>query len=219
MPKKRFRKILKQTFFVTSLIPLGWLAYALWSDTVTGTKIMTVDPVQKLNRELGDWALIFIIITLAIRPTAEILNSRVLITYRRMFGLFAFFYGFLHLTSYVAIDLQFNWVDFIKDLTKRNFIIVGIIAVVLMIPLAITSNKAMIKLLGGLRWQRLHLLIYPIAVLGAFHFFMMVRADFSRPLTYIGIISILLAYRLKKIFWKRKPNYPRHTIPEEAKLF
>ena len=107
---------------------------------------MTADPVQKLNRELGDWALIFVIIPLATRPISEVLNRRYLIAYRRMLGLFAFFYAALHLTSYVVIDLQLNWDDFAKDLIKRNFILVGMIAFVLMTPLAITSNKKMIKL-------------------------------------------------------------------------
>ena len=159
---------------------------------------MTADPVQKLNRELGDWALIFVIMTLATRPIAEVFNSRYLISYRRMLGLFAFFYAALHLTSYVIIDLQLNWDQFAKDLIKRNFILVGIIAFVLMTPLAITSNKKMIKLLSSKVWQRLHLLIYPIAVLGVFHFFMMVRADFSRPSIYLAVILALLAYR----YWK-----------------
>ena len=159
---------------------------------------MTADPVQKLNRELGDWALIFITITLAIRPISEIFNRRYLVAYRRMLGLFAFFYAALHLTSYVVIDLQLNWHDFAKDIIKRNFILVGIIAFVLMTPLAITSNKKMIKLLGSKVWQRLHLLIYPIAVLGIFHFFMMVRADFFRPSIYLSVILALLAYR----YWK-----------------
>ena len=107
---------------------------------------MTADPVQKLNRELGDWALIFVIITLATRPISEVFNSRNLIAYRRMLGLFAFFYAVLHLTSYIVIDLQLNWNNFVQDLIKRNFILIGMITVVLMAPLAITSNKIMIKL-------------------------------------------------------------------------
>ena len=110
---------------------------------------MTVDPVEKLNRELGDWALIFIIITLAIRPASDVFNKRYFIAYRRMLGLFAFFYAALHFTNYIVIDLQLNWGDFIKDLIKRNFILIGIIAVTLMTPLALTSNKLMIKFLGS----------------------------------------------------------------------
>ena len=196
----RLKHILKICVFVISLLPLGWLIFALWSDTYNNTKFMTADPVQKLNRELGDWGLIFIIITLAVRPVAEILNRPKVIAYRRMLGLFAFFYASLHLTSYIVIDLQLNWDDFVNDVTKRNFILIGLVTILLMIPLAITSNKFMIKLVGALKWKRLHFLIYPIAIFGAIHFFMMVRADFSRPMIYITIIIILLGYRCWKLF-------------------
>ena len=178
---------------------------------------MTADPVQKLNRELGDWALIFVIITLTTRPISEVFNRRYLIAYRRMLGLFAFFYAALHLTSYIVIDLQLNWNDFVQDLIKRNFILIGIIAVVLMAPLAITSNKKMIKLLGSKVWQRLHLLIYPIAVLGVFHFFMMVRADFFRPSIYLAIILALLAYRYWKNVITATPKAPVEQSPTNAK--
>ena len=178
---------------------------------------MTADPVQKLNRELGDWALIFVIITLATRPISEVLNRRYLIAYRRMLGLFAFFYAVLHLTSYIAIDLQLNWNNFVQDLIKRNFILIGMITVVLMAPLAITSNKKMIKLLGSKAWQRLHLLIYPIAILGVFHFFMMVRADYSRPLIYLTVILALLAYRYWKHLMTAKPKAPVDQSSKSAK--
>ncbi len=205
---KRSRLILKPTVFIASLIPLGWLAFALWSDTVNATNYMTADPVQKLNRELGDWALIFIILTLALRPTAEVLKESEFVAYRSMIGLFTFFYAFLHVAIYVGIDLQFDVGEFIKDITKRNFIIVGMIAIVLLIPLAVTSTKGMIKRLGGRRWKKLHYLIYPIAILGAFHFFMMIRADFTRPSMYAGVIFILLAYRVWKHWQKSRPKKP-----------
>ena len=178
---------------------------------------MTADPVQKLNRELVDWALIFVIITLTTRPISEIFNRRYLIAYRRMLGLFAFFYAALHLTSYIVIDLQLNWNDFVQDLIKRNFILVGITAFVLMTPLAITSNKKMIKLLGSKAWQRLHLLIYPIAILGVFHFFMMVRADYFRPLIYLTVILALLAYRYWKNVITATPKAPVNQSPKSAK--
>ena len=168
---------------------------------------MTADPVQKLNRELGDWALIFVIVTLAIRPVAEILDKRSVISYRRMLGLFAFFYASLHITSYIVIDLQLNWDDFAKDIIKRNYILIGLITILLMLPLVITSNKSMIKLMGALRWRQLHYLIYPISILGAIHFFMMVRADFYRPAIYSILILILLGYRCWKILF-----FPRRRI-------
>ena len=134
-----------------------------------------------------------------------------------MLGLFAFFYAALHLTSYIVIDLQLNWDDFVQDLIKRNFILIGIIAVVLMTPLAITSNKKMIKLLGSKAWQRLHLLIYPIAILGVFHFFMMVRADYSRPLIYLTVILALLAYRYWKNVITATPKAPVNQSSKSTK--
>ena len=198
--------LLKTCVFIASLLPLGWLIFALWSDTLYHTKFMTADPVQKVNRELGDWALIFIIVTLMVRPISEILNQRKLIAYRRMLGLFSFFYASLHFTSYLVIDLQLNWADLVKDIAKRNFILIGIVTILLMIPLAVTSNKFMIKLMGALRWRRLHFLIYPIAIFGSIHFFMMVRADFSRPIIYSTVILALLAYRcwIKFLFYNHK---------------
>jgi len=197
METKRYRKIFKPLVFLGSLIPLCWLIYAVYSDTVFGTKLMTADPIQKLDRELGDWALIFIILALSVRPLAKLFENNELIAYRRMIGLFAFFYVCLHLASYIGLNLQFAFNEFIKDILKRNFITIGIIAFILLIPLAVTSTKSMIKWIGGRRWKKLHMLIYPIALLGIFHFFMMVRADFSRPSIYLFIILVLLGYR----FW------------------
>ena len=197
METKRYRKIFKPLVFLGSLIPLCWLIYAVYSDTVFGTKLMTADPIQKLDRELGDWALIFIILALSVRPLAKLFKNNELIAYRRMIGLFAFFYVCLHLASYIGLNLQFAFNEFIKDILKRNFITIGIIAFILLIPLAVTSTKSMIKWIGGRRWKKLHMLIYPIALLGIFHFFMMVRADFSRPSIYLSIILVLLGYR----FW------------------
>ncbi|MEE2746412.1 MAG: protein-methionine-sulfoxide reductase heme-binding subunit MsrQ [Pseudomonadota bacterium] len=166
---------------------------------------MTVDPVQKLNRELGDWTLIFIILTLTVRPAHELISPKLgLNRYRRMLGLFAYFYAILHLSSYVGIDLQFSWDKFYEEIIKRKFIVIGVIAVGLITPLAITSNKRAIKRLGNKLWKKLHLLIYPAAVLGVIHFFMMVRAEFYRPLLYSAIIVFLLGYRMWKFYFVRK---------------
>jgi methionine sulfoxide reductase heme-binding subunit len=210
MAIKTSRKIFKPLVFVAGLLPLGWLAYALYSNTVLGTKYMTADPIQKLDRELGDWALILIMISLLVRPLAEIFKKGELVAYRRMVGMFAFFYVCLHLSSYIFLNLQLDIDEFIKDVTKRNFITIGIIAFVLLMPLAITSTKGMIKRVGGKRWQKLHMLIYPIALLGVFHFFMMVRADFTRPSIYLGIILLLLGYR----YWaKWKKAQPKKAAP------
>ena len=205
MPIKRYRRIFKPLLFFVSLIPLYWLIYAIYSDTVFGTKLMTADPIQKLDRELGDWALIFIIFSLSVRPLAQLFRNKELIAYRRMVGLLAFFYVCLHLISYVGLNLQFSFNEFVQDVFKRNFITVGIVAFVLLIPLAVTSTKSAIKWLGGRRWKKLHKLIYLIALLGVFHFFMMVRADFTRPSMYMMIILSMLGYR----FWSK---YKRSNV-------
>ena len=208
MATKRSRLIFKPLVFVASLIPIGWLAFALWSDTVNATIYMTADPVQKLNRELGDWALIFIIITLAVRPFAELTKKPGLVAYRRMIGLYAFFYALLHVTSYVGIDLQLDLGEFVKDLTKRNYILVGMVTLILLFPLAVTSTKAMSRRLGGRHWKKLHYLVYPVAILGALHFFMMIRADFSRPIIYAIVIFVLLTYRAWAYRRKVRPKKP-----------
>lgn len=206
MAIKRSRMIFKPIVFVISLLPLTWLVFALYSDTLLGTKYMTADPVQKLDRELGDWTLLFIIFSLAVRPLAEILKKNELVAYRRMIGLFAFFYAVLHLSSYIGLNLQFDWVDFVKDVIKRNFITVGIIAFTLLMSLALTSTKGMIKRLGGRVWLRLHMLIYGIVCLGVLHFYMMIRADFTRPYLYGGAALVLLGYR----YWsKRRKSRPK----------
>ena len=215
MAVKRSRLIFKPCVFVASLIPVGWLAFALWSDTFNATSYMTADPVQKLNRELGDWALIFIIITLAVRPFADLTKKPGLVAYRRMIGLYAFFYALLHITGYVGIDLQLDLGEFVKDVTKRNFILVGMITLILLIPLAVTSTQGMMKRLGGRHWKKLHYLVYPIAILGTFHFFMMIRADFSRPIIYALIIFVLLGYRVwayRRTARVKKPTAPAAEV-------
>lgn len=199
MAIKKSRLIFKPIVFILCLVPLGWLIFALYSDTNLGTQYMTADPVQKLDRELGDWALIMIITTLAVRPVSELAGIRDMIAYRRMIGLYAFFYALLHVSSYVGINLQFELAEFVKDVIKRNYITVGIIAFTLLTPLAITSTKKMIKRLGGKNWQKLHRLIYLIAILGIFHFTMMIRADFTRPIIYGALVALLLGYR----YWRR----------------
>jgi sulfoxide reductase heme-binding subunit YedZ len=196
------RRIFKPLVFLIGLSPFMWLCYALVSDTLWGTQYLTTDPVQKLDRELGDWTLIFIILSLSVRPLADILKRNEFINYRRMIGLFALFYAVLHVTSYQVFHLKLDVAAFLKDIAERPFITVGMVAFVLLIPLGVTSTKGMIRRLGK-TWRKLHMLIYPIALLGIVHFYMMIRADFSRPYIYGAIILLLLGYRV----WKnRKRN-------------
>ena len=191
-----FRSTAKLILFIIGLAPLTWLVTALTCDSIYGTILMSVDPVQKLNRELGDWALIFLMVTLSLGPLSKILKRKNLISLRRMLGLLTYFYAVLHLTSYIIIDLQLDWHEFVKDVTKRNFIILGMTSVVLLTPLALTSNNISLKILGSKSWKKLHYLVYPAAIIAIIHFFMMIRADYHRPIIYASLLFALLIYRI-----------------------
>lgn len=201
-----FRSTAKLILFIIGLAPLTWLVTALTCDSIYGTILMSVDPVQKLNRELGDWALIFLIVTLSVGPLSKILKRKNLIALRRMLGLLTYFYAVLHLTSYIIIDLQLDWHEFVKDVTKRNFIILGMTSVVLLTPLALTSNNISLKILGSKSWKKLHYLVYPAAIIAIIHFFMMIRADYHRPIIYASLLFALLIYRIWTIEKKYQDN-------------
>ena len=201
-----FRSTAKLILFIIGLAPLTWLVTALTCDSIYGTMLMSVDPVQKLNRELGDWALIFLMVTLSVGPLSKILKRKNLIALRRMLGLLTYFYAVLHLTSYIIIDLQLDWHEFVKDVTKRNFIILGMTSVVLLTPLALTSNNISLKILGSKSWKKLHYLVYPAAIIAIIHFFMMIRADYHRPIIYASLLFALLIYRIWTIEIKKTPR-------------
>ena len=201
-----FRSTAKLILFIIGLAPLTWLVTALTCDSIYGTMFMSVDPVQKLNRELGDWALIFLMVTLSVGPLSKILKRKNLIALRRMLGLLTYFYAVLHLTSYIIIDLQLDWHEFVKDVTKRNFIILGMTSVVLLTPLALTSNNISLKILGSKSWKKLHYLVYPAAIIAIIHFFMMIRADYHRPIIYASLLFTLLIYRIWTIEIKKTPR-------------
>ncbi|CDK97732.1 Sulfoxide reductase heme-binding subunit yedZ [Magnetospirillum gryphiswaldense MSR-1 v2] len=181
---------LKPAAFAVALLPLAWL---LWR---AGFGSLGVNPVETINRYLGDWALRFLLIALAVTPVRQWTGWPALARLRRMTGLFAFFYVCLHLASYVGIDLFFDWAALWADVVKRNYITLGMIAVLLLVPLALTSTNGMIRRLGGARWRRLHLLVFPASILGVAHFWMMVKADIREPLVYAVVLSVLLGWRL-----------------------
>ena len=176
--------------FVLCLSPLAWLV----REAASGG--LGANPIEAANRFLGDWALRLLLITLAVTPLRGIFNWPWAMRWRRMLGLFAFAYALLHVTSYVALDQFFDWREIWADVVHRKFITVGMIGLVLLIPLAATSTKGMIRRLGGPRWQRLHRLVYVIAVAAVVHFYMMVKADVREPLVYAGILALLLGYRV-----------------------
>lgn len=188
--EKRIRWVFKPLVFALSSVPIAWLAWsALGGD-------LGANPIEAVNRHLGDWALRFILIGLAITPLCESFGWKALAHFRRMIGLFAFFYAVLHATSYVALDQFFAWGEIWADILKRNYITVGVISLSLLTPLAVTSTNGMIKRLGGRRWRKLHRLVYPASVAAVFHFFMMVKADLKEPLLYAAVLALLLGFRM-----------------------
>ena len=200
------RSTAKLILFFIGLAPLLWLVSALTYDSIYGTILMSVDPVQKLNRELGDWALIFLMVTLSVTPVSKFLKQKNLLRLRRMLGLITYCYAILHLTSYILIDLQLDWREFVKDVTKRNFIILGATSIILLTPLALTSNNISLKIIGSKSWKRLHYLVYPAAIISIIHFFMMIRADYHRPIIYAIILIALLIYRIWILGIKKYKN-------------
>jgi sulfoxide reductase heme-binding subunit YedZ len=154
------------------------------------------NPIEVITHSTGLWTLIFLLITLSVTPLRKLTGTLWLIQYRRMLGLFAFFYGTLHFTTYIWLDKFFNVHEMIKDIAKRPFITIGFTAFVLMIPLAITSTTGWIRRLGGKRWNRLHQLIYLSATFGVIHFYWLVKKDVRRPVLYGTILGVLLLYRV-----------------------
>jgi methionine sulfoxide reductase heme-binding subunit len=188
MRLKRFLQ--KAPVVVAGLAPVAWLAWA----AVQGR--LGANPISELTKETGTWTLRFVVLTLAITPVRKLTGWNLLVRYRRMLGLFAFFYGTLHLVTYVWFDQFFDVASITKDVLKRPFITVGFAAFLLMVPLALTSTTGWIRRLGGKRWQALHRLVYATAALGVVHYWWLVKADISRPLTYGVILATLLAARL-----------------------
>jgi sulfoxide reductase heme-binding subunit YedZ len=179
----------KLAVFVACLIPLGQgIYYGLTDD-------LTANPIEFITRFTGSWALIFLLITLAVTPLRKITAQNDLIKLRRMLGLFAFFYALLHFSTYLVLDLFFDFSAVARDIIKRPYITVGFTAFVLMIPLALTSTAGMIRRLGK-RWQQLHRLIYVVAIAGVIHFYWLVKADIRRPVQYGAVLALLLGYRL-----------------------
>ena len=183
-------KKIKPIIFILLLLPS-----VVWSyQFISGD--LGVNPIERLMDELGQMALRLIIATLFISSLSELKILRSLVEMRRMIGLFAFYYVSLHFLSYIILDHFFDLRFIIKDIVKRPFITFGFLSFLALIPLASTSTKSLIKRLGYKAWKKIHYLIYPAAVLSSFHFFMLVRANKIEPAIYIGIIFLLLGYRI-----------------------
>ncbi len=206
---QRYRLIYKPLVFVASLVPLAWLicGAAGWLGFSLGA-----DPVKKLEHECGKTALNLLLLTLAVSPVRELTGQPQLLRLRRMLGLFAFFYAVLHFSIYLTLDLELNFRALGADIVKRPYLTIGFTALLLLIPLALTSTNAMMRRLGS-RWQRLHRLVYVIAVLGVWHFYWQVKRDVREPLIYAGMLAILLAWRVLRAHRRRSAQpAPRQAV-------
>src|SRR5499427_9038442 len=182
-------RITKFIIFFAALVPLGRLVWKYFHGR------LGANPIEVITHSTGDWTLILILTTLAITPLRRITKQYWMIGVRREIGLFAFFYGTLHFTTYIWLDKFFDWHEMIKDIVKRPFITVGFTAFLLLIPLAITSTRGWIRRLGK-NWQRLHRLIYVAAIAGVIHYIWLVKADLRKPLQYAFVLGVLLLYRI-----------------------
>jgi methionine sulfoxide reductase heme-binding subunit len=201
----------KPVIFLTCLGPVASLVWRGFHAE------LGANPIEAITHGTGDWTLTFLLITLAVTPVRMLTHQYWLIRFRRMFGLFAFFYGFLHLMTYVWLDKFFNVHEMLHDIAKRRFITAGMTAFALMVPLALTSTKWSIGKLGGKRWQMVHRLIYASAAAGVIHYLWLVKADLRKPLEYGTVLAVLFGYRL--IAWGASRVKPAaRSIPSKAEI-
>lgn len=189
---------LKAAAFLLCLAPL---AIEVWLGFHDG---LGANPLEHITHATGDWTIRFLVVTLSITPLRKLLHAPALIRFRRMFGLYAFFYGLLHFATYLWFDKAFEWPEIVKDIGKRPFITVGFLGLVCMLPLAVTSTAGWIRRMGGKRWQLLHRLVYVSACAGVVHYYWLVKSDVRRPLRYGAIVGGLLLFRLGAVLLKRR---------------
>lgn len=183
-------KWVKPVVWVLCLAPLAYLAWLAW------TNDLGANPIERVEHFTGDWTIRLIIATLAITPLRKLLHQPDLIRFRRLIGLFAFFYASLHFMAYVGLDEFFDFSAILKDIAKRPYVTAGFTGFVLLIPLALTSTAGSIRRLGGKRWQKLHRLIYVTAVAGVIHYYWLVKSDIRLPLLYGFLVALEFAARL-----------------------
>ncbi len=181
--------------FVVSLLPFLYAVGAIASDFFQGTRYLGSNPIKEAEHFTGKWALKFLALSLAVTPAVRLLRQGWLIRYRRTFGLFAFFYACTHLTVYAVLDVELSWSDMIEDVAKRLYITIGMTALVLLIPLAVTSTKGWIRRIGNKRWNAVHRLVYVTAVLGLIHYWMSVKKDITEPALFGLAFALLLGWR------------------------
>jgi sulfoxide reductase heme-binding subunit YedZ len=195
---QQIRWVIKPALFILALLPLAFLIYRALNDD------LGANPIETINRYTGDWVLRFLLITLAVTPLRRLTGWNGLLRYRRMLGLFAFFYACVHFLSWVWLDQYFVLADIVQDVAKRPYITVGFASFLMLIPLALTSTNAMIRRLGAKRWQQLHRLVYLIGIGGVVHFLWLVKSDIREPLVYGAVLALLLGFRL----WGKRRRMP-----------
>ena len=198
------RRWIKPPLFVICLLPL--LSLTLQAFEIGGMNLGT-NPIERIQDTMGQWGLRFLLITLAVTPLRDWFDAPWLVLLRRMLGLFAFFYLSMHFLNWLILDQGLYWPGILADIAKRPFITIGFLALLMLIPLAVTSTNAMMRRLGK-RWKRLHRLIYVIVLLGIWHYYWQVKADVREPLIYLGIAVVLLGWRL----WKQRSRWLREEV-------
>jgi sulfoxide reductase heme-binding subunit YedZ len=196
-------RVLKPLVWILSLAPAFWLGWLVWQTFTVNPDALGANPVEYINRYLGEWALKFLLIALAITPLRILTGWAPITRFRRLIGLFAFFYVVLHLSSYIGVDQYFDWLEIWKDIVKRTYITVGMAAFVILLVLASTSTKGMIKRVGGKTWNKLHKTVYIAGILGCLHFYMMRKGIQLEPIIYSAILLGLFAIRGLKYFRSR----------------
>ncbi len=191
-----------------AVAPAAWLGWRIAEVWRSGSDALGADPVAAIEHETGLWALRLLLVTLAITPLRRITGQASLLRFRRMLGLYAFFYACLHLAAYVVLDLGGYWAQLFEDIAKRPFITVGFLAWLLLVPLAITSTRGWMRRLGR-RWGQLHRAVYAIGVLAVLHFWWLVKSDLREPAVYAAILALLLGWRVASRFRARRTTAAR----------
>lgn len=207
-PSNTFIGTAKIVLFLLCLLPAGFLALG-WQQGTLGA-----NPIEAITRSSGEWALRFLLITLAVTPLRRLSGWHWLLRTRRMLGLFSFAYGLAHFVIYLWLDQSFNWQAIARDILDRPFITVGFAALALLLPLVLTSSHGAMRRMGGRKWQALHRSTYAIAILAVVHFWWLVKADIARPLVYAVILAVLLGMRA---WWREVERRRQLSVPPPAK--
>lgn len=194
----------KPLVFVLALLPLAWVTWAFVSDVLENTRHLGANPIKEAEHFLGNWAINFLLLTLLVTPLRRLLGWNWLQKYRRMLGLFAFAYAVVHLLVWAVLDVELDAGDIAEDLTERWYIIIGMTALLLMTPLAVTSTRGWVKRLGK-RWTKLHRLVWVVVALAIVHFFMAMKKDVTEPVLYGLAFAALGAYR---VVMARRKGHP-----------